>query len=331
MNDYDQESEGPRFTITKAVRKSVPSLIALWGPSSAGKTYSALHIARGLVGPKGKIGLLDTENRRAEFYADLAGGFEHLDLQPPFTPDRYTTAFKAFESAGGFGCVIVDSMSHVWGGEGGVLDWANKTGGGGLQKWQAPKMAYQRMVNSLLRAPYHVIFCLRAKDGVKQVGKGKDATIESVGAQPICGKGFLYEMTVSTLLGPDHCPAFQGEGALIKCDPLIPALKAPEEIRGIFKQGEPLGIDTGKRIAQWVAGAAVFDIDQAQLERIARDVATMGSDRAREHWSKLTKAEQKALAPIKDELKAIAAEADAANENHEPDQLGATGTDGGTL
>ncbi|MBF0186198.1 MAG: ATP-binding protein, partial [Magnetococcales bacterium] len=41
----------------------------MWGGSSSGKTYSALRLARGLVGPQGKIGVIDTENRRALFYA----------------------------------------------------------------------------------------------------------------------------------------------------------------------------------------------------------------------------------------------------------------------
>lgn len=304
------------FTIQRAVRKGAPALISLWGPSGSGKTYTALHVARGLVGAKGKIGLIDTENRRAEFYADLVGGWDHLDLQPPFTPDRYNAAFAAFEASGGYGCVIVDSMSHVWEGEGGVLDMADngRAANGralqGLKKWQAPKMAYKRMVNNLLRAPFHVIFCLRAKDGVRQIGGGDNAKIESVGAQPICGKGFVYEMTVSALLGPDHKPAFQNQGCLVQCDPLIPAVKAPDDLRDLFRPGEYLGIETGKKIAAWVAGGATFDVDRAKLEKVARDIATLGTERLAQHWKALSPAEQRTLAPIKEELKQIADEAD---------------------
>lgn len=303
-----------QFTIRPAVRKGVPALIALWGTSGCGKTYTALHMARGLVGPHGKIGVIDTENRRAEFYSDLAGGWDHLDLQPPFTPERYTAAFEAFERAGGYGCVIVDSMSHVWEGEGGVLDMADngRTQNGraltGLKKWQAPKMAYKRMVNTLLRAPFHVIFCLRAKDGVRQVGGGPDAKVESIGAQPICGKGFLYEMTVAALLGQDHKPAFPG--GPITCDPTIPPVKAPLELQPAIMPGEYMGEDTGRKIAAWVAGGAAFDVDAAKLERVARDVATMGTEALRRHWEGLDKPAAKTLLAIKEELKAIAEEAD---------------------
>lgn len=304
------------FEIRKAVRKGTPALIGLWGGSGSGKTYTALHIARGLVGPTGKIGMIDTENRRSEFYSDLVGGWDHLDLQPPFTPDRYRAAFESYERAGGYGCVIVDSMSHVWEGDGGVLDMADagRTQDGrpliGLKKWQAPKMAYKRMVNSLLRAPFHVIFCLRAKDGVKQVGSGQSAKIESVGAQPICGKGFIYEVTVGALLGPDHCPIVPGERSLIQCDPLIPSIKAPDALKSIFTVGQPLGVETGKRIAEWVSGGAAFDVDAARLEREGRNIATMGSEALARFWKGLGGAGQRTLAPIKDELKSIAAEAD---------------------
>lgn len=316
------------FQIQKAVRKGAPALIGLWGPSSSGKTYTSLQVARGLVGPQGRIGLIDTERRRAEFYADLAGGWDHLNLEPPFSPQRYTDALAEFEKAGGYGCVIIDSMSHVWEGEGGVLDVADRSRYGGLKKWQAPKMDYKRMVNNLLRAPFHVIFNLRAKDGVKQTGKGSDASIETVGAQPICGKGFIYEMTVSALLGPDHCPAFQGADELVHCDPLIPALKAPEALRTIFKQGTPLGIEAGQNISQWLSGGAVFDAELARAEREMRNIASMGSAKYLAEWEKTSADWKQRLSHIHEECVALAGEADREAERESGEDYGEGYTDG---
>lgn len=307
------------FEFKPAVREGMPALIALWGPSSSGKTYTALQIARGLVGPEGKIGLIDTENRRAKFYSDLVGGWHHLDLQPPFTPERYSGAANAAAQAG-FGCVIIDSTSHVWTGEGGVLEAADKIGGNGLNKWRVPKTAYNRMLGSLWRSPIHIIFCLRAKEAVKQIGKGKDASVENVGAQPICGAGFLYEMTVSALLGPDHCPAFQGPDETVHCDPLIPALKAPEELRRIFVQGQPLGLDTGRQIAAWVSGGVTVDHEfEAQATQL-REAAALGTPGLLKHWSAMARDWQVRLVKVKDEAKLIAEEADrfvAANRDPE--------------
>jgi len=294
------------FKIEKAVRKGTPALIALWGGSSSGKTYSALRIARGLVGQKGKICVIDTENRRAEFYSELVNGWFHLDLQPPFTPDRYTQAIDAC-IAYGADVVIVDSMSHVWEGEGGVLDMADKNGKKGAQKWAAPKMAYKRMLNGLLRAPCHVIFCLRAKDGMNWGGK----TPQQTGLTPICGKGFIYEMSVSVLLGPNHMPAFQDGTGAPPCDPLIPAVKAPADLWGCIKPGQHLGEDVGEAIARWVGDTAAFDFDLAALQKEGRDVATLGRGRMTDWWKALGKTKQESLLPIKPELASIADQADA--------------------
>src|SRR3546814_16848010 len=76
------------FEVVKAVRKATPALIGIWGPSGSGKTLSALRMARGMVGSEGKIVLADTENRRAEFYANEVGGWDHIDVQPPFRSEE---------------------------------------------------------------------------------------------------------------------------------------------------------------------------------------------------------------------------------------------------
>src|SRR3990167_6904142 len=196
---------GPVFKIMPAVRKQIPGLFGFWGFSDSGKTYSALRFARGLVGPKGKIVLADTENERAKLYAGKFGGGDHIDFQPPFTPERYRAALDAAVGATA-AVLIVDSFSHVWEGEGGVLDMADnaKTSSGkvmeGLGKWKRPKMAFKRMANAMFRAPIPIIFCLRAKDKNVQVGKGKEAQIVPIGEAPICEARFVYEMTVSVHL-----------------------------------------------------------------------------------------------------------------------------------
>src|SRR6185437_11324154 len=110
MADEFDNAAGPQFRVTEAVREAVPALIGLWGYSDSGKTYSALRLARGLAGPKGKIVVIDTENKRAKLYAGLFGGWSHIDLQPPFTPDRYMAAHRAALEAGAK-AVVIDSMS----------------------------------------------------------------------------------------------------------------------------------------------------------------------------------------------------------------------------
>src|SRR5260221_6472072 len=72
------------LNIALAERAGAHLLIQLYGPPRSGKTYTALRIARGMVGATGKIGMLDTESGRARLYSDkVPGGFVVGELTPP--------------------------------------------------------------------------------------------------------------------------------------------------------------------------------------------------------------------------------------------------------
>ena len=168
----------------------------------------------------------------------------------------------------------------------------------GLGKWKAPKMEYKRMMNSLLRSRVHVIFCLRAKEKMIQVGRGKQAEIVSAGLVPICEKNFIYEMTMAALLDEDHLP--------------VHPVKAPEELAPIFKAGQLLSPETGKQIAEWVGGAVPVDHETEALKRQGRDKAPQGATVMRDWWQSLSKQEHQTLKPILEELQLTARQADAA-------------------
>lgn len=107
----------------KAHRAKAKLRLALAGPSGAGKTYSALLIASGIV-PLEKVAVIDTESGSADLYADL-GGYSTVTISPPYSPKKYIEAIHAAEEAG-FELVIIDSLSHAWSGEGGLLDQQGK-------------------------------------------------------------------------------------------------------------------------------------------------------------------------------------------------------------
>lgn len=252
------------FELKEAKKESVPPLIALWGASGSGKTYTALLLARGLVGPKGKIAVIDTENGRAKFYSDLVDGWFHLDLQPPFTTEKYSAAFKFCEEKGA-NVIIVDSMSHVWEGEGGVLDKAEDIGGFGLQKFKKPKMDYKRMLNNLIRSPIPVIFNLRAKEAVQQIGSGKDMKIVNKGLQPIVEKNFIFEMTVSLNMIKDG-----------KFD--IANSKIPAPLKSKIKEGMTIDSSVGMAIAEWAGSGVQIDEETIKLKRDGKDAALKGEE-----------------------------------------------------
>lgn len=96
--------------LKKAARKKVKLRLNLSAPSGAGKTYSALLLAKGLVGEWDKVAVIDTENGSASLYEHL-GDFNTIDLQPPFSPERHIQAVEACIKAG-IECIIIDSSSH---------------------------------------------------------------------------------------------------------------------------------------------------------------------------------------------------------------------------
>ena len=288
------------FELKPAKKTAVPPLIGLWGKSGSGKTYSAILLARGLVGAKGKIAVIDTENGRAKFYSELAGGWHHLDIQPPFSSDKYTAAFKYCEEQGAK-AIVVDSMSHAWDGDGGVLDQADEAGGVGLSKWKKPKFAYKKMMNSLLRSPIPVIFCIRAKDGVKQIGRGKEAEIVSIGETPISEKSFIFEMTI------DLCMTKDGHYNLEKSKAI------PEALRGVIKSDGRVGVDMGAAIAEWSGSGVTVDPEAIKLKQAGKD-AVLGGLASYTAWGKGLSDEQKAkvklyLADWTKEAKAVDAAA----------------------
>ena len=269
------------FPITVARRVKQPALIALWGGSSSGKTYSALQLAYGMVEPGKKIGIIDTENRRGLMHVGaIPVDFFHIDLQPPFTADRYIEAFKSFEHAGDFGCIIVDSFTHCWEGEGGVIDQSEKLGVNGmpmrgLAKWAAPMIQLKRLTNTYLRAPMHVIYCMRQKMSYAQE-KGGKGTVTPTGFVPIPVKNTIYEMGVSFWLGMDHLPIFRDKSETLFRHADIPAIKAPDAIMSQLVEGECLSVKHGKIIKKWFDGD-VRDLADEGIRVAARGTLSLNA------------------------------------------------------
>jgi hypothetical protein len=244
-------------TFQKAVRANVPLLIGIAGPSGAGKTYSALRLARGLAGSQ-PIAFIDTERKRALHYADEFD-FLHAELDAPFTPARYGEAMEeAVKLAPAV--IVVDSFTHEWAGEGGVLDMQQaefeRMGakeGARFASWIKPKGEHKALVNDVvLRMPCHLILCLRAEDKIEIIDDpdkpGKKKIVEKrtlaghKGWIPVTGKDVPYELTVSLVVTPDK--------------PGVPQpIKLQEQHRALVPLDRPLDEETGARLAAWASGA----------------------------------------------------------------------------
>jgi len=223
-------------TLQRAQRKQVFLRLNLSAPSGAGKTYSALLMAYGLVGDWEKIVVIDTENGSASLYSHL-GAFNVIDLEPPFSPERYIEAIKASQDAG-MQCIIIDSSSHEWTGPGGCLEINEKLAqarfrGNTWSAWSDTTPRHDRFVQAVLQARAHVITCTRSKT---ETVMGDDKKVKKVGMKDLQREGWEYELTVSLTLDRDSHMAI-----------------ASKDRTGMFIDADPFLItpDIGKLIKEW--------------------------------------------------------------------------------
>ncbi len=207
----------------KASRKQVKLRLNISAPSGAGKTMSALLLAKGLVGDWSKIGLIDTENDSASLY-DHLGEFNTLNLTK-YSPEDYIEAINKGVAAG-FECIIIDSSSHEWDGPGGCIDLNEKLAqskyrGNTWSAWNEITPRHDRFVQTILQSPVHIITCTRSK---METVMGEGKKVHKVGMKDIQRSGWEYELTLSfnierdthtTTVSKDRTELFEGKDAFV--------------------------------------------------------------------------------------------------------------------
>lgn len=227
--------------LKKAERKKAKIRLGLSGASGFGKTYSALLIAKGLVGSWDKIALIDTENGSGELYSDL-GEYNVITLEAPYSPERYIEAIKMCENAG-MECIIVDSITHEWDGDGGCLDIQNQLGGR-YQDWAKVTPRHNAFIQSIITCKAHVITTVRRKQDYDMVknDKGK-MEVQKVGTKEVTRDGFEYELTMNLeFINDKHMvKASKDRTSLFMGKPeFVPSEKTGEEIRKWCESGAEL-------------------------------------------------------------------------------------------
>lgn len=186
--------------LRKATRQQVKIRMSIASPTGFGKTYGALLIAHGMTGDWTKIAVIDTENDSASLYAHL-GDYNTVSLKPPFTTQQYIDAIKLCEQSG-IEVIIIDSITHVWKGAGGLLEYQNQLGGR-YQDWAKATPLYQRWLDTILHSSCHVITTMRKKQAYNMVQNGNRTTVEKAGLEDEIRDGYDYEMTVALELTND--------------------------------------------------------------------------------------------------------------------------------
>ena len=189
------------FTFMKATKSSAKLRAALFGPSGAGKTFTALRIAAGLGGA---IAVIDTERGSASKYADRFS-FDVLDLEHAAIPS-YQGAIEAAAQAG-YPVLIIDSLSHGWQELLQEIDRlaAAKYRGNTWSAWSEGTPRQRALVEAILTYPGHLIATMRSRTewSIEADGRGRQKPVR-VGLAPEQGKGIEYEFDLLLELSPDH-------------------------------------------------------------------------------------------------------------------------------
>lgn len=184
----------------KATKAQAKLRLAIFGPSGAGKTYSALRIATGLGTP---IAFVDTERGSASKYADRFE-FDVLELEDK-SVDGYVAAIKA-AAQGGYQSLVIDSLSHAWQELLEEIDRLAKAKykGNTWSAWSEGTPMQRRLVNAILDYPGHVIATMRSKtEWTTQEVNGRKQPVR-VGLAPESGKGIEYEFDMLLEMAPEH-------------------------------------------------------------------------------------------------------------------------------
>ena len=237
----------------KAERKRSKLRLALCGPSGSGKTYSALQMAFGMGG---KVALIDTENGSASLYSHL-GEFDVCEIAPPFTVQKYIEAIKGAEQAG-YDVLVVDSLTHAWAGQGGLLEEVDKRAASSSSKnsyaaWRDVTPMHNRLVDTILQSNLHMIVTMRSKTAY-EMEKGVNGKVAPVkkGMAPIQRDGLEYEFTV-----------------VLDLDNQKHVAEAGKDRTGLFdgKVFVPTQ-ETGKELIEWLDSGSEPSINQNQKDQI---------------------------------------------------------------
>jgi len=268
----------------KAMRKKARLRLALTGPSGSGKTYSALLIAKGIGG---KIAVVDTEKGSASLYSDIAE-FDVLELEPPFSPERFVEAINAAEQAG-YGTIIIDSITHEWGGVGGCLELVDtiakaKYRGNSWSAWSDINPRHRLFLDAILRSNMHVIATMRSKTETAQIEENGRKKVAKLGMKSEQRDGVEYEFTtVLDLVHETH------------------HANATKDRTKLFSNADPVIIseDTGVRLLDWLeSGVNPHEEALKHFTELANTARTTDELKAafEEAWRTLRGAEQQSQA-----------------------------------
>ena len=253
----------------KAERRKAKLRLAITGPAGSGKTYGALLIAQGLGG---RIAMIDTENGSGDLYADTCD-YDVQTLTAPYSIQKYLAAIHEAEEEG-YDILIIDSLSHAWSGEGGLLDVHSQMtrsmkSGNSYAAWNRITPWHNRLIETMLSSKCHIIATMRTKTDYAMIQTEKGKTeIQKVGLAPVQRDGMDYEFTIVFDLSMEH------------------SVTVSKDRTSLFdRQIFNISADTGKILKKWLETGADIPPDtqdiRSNINRLYRNYLDLfGQDSA---------------------------------------------------
>lgn len=236
---------------SKATKAEAKARVAFTGPSGSGKTYTSLIWAQTLA-DGGDIAVIDTERSSAKLYADRFD-FYTLSMTPPFHPERLVEALADAEQAG-FSVVLIDSLSHFWAGQGGILEIVDEAKarfkGNSHSAWQVGTPLQQRMVDAIIGFDGHALATMRAKTewAMETDDRGRVSPVK-IGLSPQQRDMIEYEFTLMLDIDVEHRASIAKTRCELLADRTFSADEAEEAaamFQGWLRSGDRL-IDRNHR------------------------------------------------------------------------------------
>lgn len=226
------------ITFTKASRRKAFLKLAITGPTGAGKTYSAILLARGIAGKDGRIVFIDTENGSGDLYSHLTE-YDSGQLEAPFDTKKYMDAIDA-AAAAGYDVVVIDSFSHAWKAILAEKEAIDARGGNSFTNWAKLKPKTEALKNKIIAAPIHVICCMRSKMEHAIETEGGKNTVKKLGMGVVQESDIEYEFTTVFDLDLTH------------------RFVATKDRTSLFdgRKGEMISVDTGREFLTWLDSGA---------------------------------------------------------------------------
>lgn len=266
------------FQVTEAQREKMKAVIGFIGCSGSGKTAGALLTAYGMMREAypdipeedvwKKIGVVDTEHNRSKLHVGLVygetkvGRFLHLDFPPPYTTERYHAAVSTMKQAG-VEVIIIDSLSHNWQGEGGIVETHGGMSGNSFQNWGKLAPETTKLIKTLTQNDVHILTTLRTKTEyvVEQDANGRMAP-RKVGTKPVQKDEMEYEFMLNFVIDIEHVATTSKDNTQLF-------------------EGHPQKIvaDVGRKLYQWLElGLDVKAEEEARRTSLIHQVMELGNE-----------------------------------------------------